>query len=116
MKNYINIIGYIVVIVLTIIIVRNLGFAGDIDAENKIKALNHQIDSLQLHVDSNNIKIAQLDSVATLYKTKVAQDKEKLSGLKAKADLYKNKYNEEHNRITNLSNDAVVSEFTNAFN
>ena len=116
MKNYINIIGYIVVIVLTIIIVRNLGFAGSIDAENKIKALNHQIDSLQLYVDSTKIKIAQLDSIATLYKTKVDEDKKKLSGLKAKADLYKNKYNEEHNRITNLDNASVVSEFTNAFN
>jgi uncharacterized coiled-coil DUF342 family protein len=115
MKNSIHIIGYIVVIVFTIIIVRNLGFAGDIDAKNKIKALNHQIDSLQAHVDSNNVKIAQLDSLATLYKTKVDEDKKKLSGLKAKADLYKNKYNEEHNRITNLSNDALVSEFTSAF-
>ena len=37
MKNYINVISYIVVIVLTIIIVRNLGFAGGIDAENKLK-------------------------------------------------------------------------------
>ena len=116
MKNYINVISYIVVIVLTIIIVRNLGFAGGIDAENKIKALNHQIDSLQLYVDSTKIKIAQLDSIATLYKTKVDEDKKKLSGLKAKADLYKNKYNEEHNRITNLNNAAVVSEFTSAFN
>ena len=100
----------------TIIIVNNLKFAGNIDAKNKIEALNAQIDSLQSHVDSNNVKIAQLDSVATLYKNKVAEDKEKLSGLKAKADLYKNKYNEEHNRITNLDNASVVSEFTNAFN
>jgi len=115
MKNYINIIGYIVAIVFTIVIVKHLGFAGGIDAENKIKALNHQIDSLQAHVDSNNIKIAKLDSVATLYKTKVAKDKEKLSGLKAKADLYKNKYNEEHNRINKLPNAALVSEFTNTF-
>lgn len=115
MKNYINIIGYIVVIVLTVIIVKNLGFAGSIDAENKIKALNYQIDSLQSCVDSNNIKIAQLDSIAILYKNKVAEDKKKLSDLKVKADLYKNKYNEEHNRITKLSNDALVSEFTGAF-
>ena len=57
MKNYINIIGYIVVIVLTIAIVKHLGFAGGIDAENKIKALNHQIDSLQSHVDSKREKI-----------------------------------------------------------
>ena len=115
MKNYINIIGYIVAIIFTIVIVKHLGFAGGIDAENKIKALNHQIDSLQLHVDSNNVKIAQLDSIAILYKNKVSEDKKKLSGLKAKADLYKTKYNEEHNRITNLSNNALVSEFTNAF-
>ena len=115
MKNSIHIIGYILVIVFTVIIVKNLEFAGGIDAKNKIKALNHQIDSLQSHVDSNNVKIAQLDSLATLYKTKVDEDKKKLSGLKAKADLYKNKYNEEHNRITNLNNTSVVSEFTSAF-
>jgi predicted nucleic acid-binding Zn-ribbon protein len=115
MKNYLNVISYIVVIVLTIIIVRNLGFAGGIDAENKIKALNHQIDSLQSYVDSTKIKITQLDSIATLYKTKVDEDKKKLSGLKAKADLYKNKYNEEHNRINKLPNAALVSEFTNTF-
>jgi uncharacterized coiled-coil DUF342 family protein len=46
----------------------------------------------------------------------VTENKTKLSGLKYKADLYKTKYNEEHNRINNLSNDALVSEFTNAFN
>jgi uncharacterized coiled-coil DUF342 family protein len=116
MNTYINLLGYILAIVLTIVIVKHLGFADGIDTENKIKALNHQIDSLQAHVNSNNAKIAKLDSVATLYKTKVAEDKEKLSGLKAKADLYKNKYNEEHNRITNLNNASIVSEFTSAFN
>jgi uncharacterized coiled-coil DUF342 family protein len=116
MNTYINLLGYILAIVLTIVIVKHLGFADGIDTENKIKALNHQIDSLQAHVDSNNAKIAKLDSVAILYKTKVAEDKEKLSGLKAKADLYKNKYNEEHNRITNLNNASIVSEFTSAFN
>lgn len=115
MKIYINLIGYIVVIILTIIIVKYLESTDGVNAENKIKALTHQIDSLQSHVNFNSIKIAQLDSLATLYKTKVAEDKEKLSGLKAKANLYKNKYNEEHNRITNLNNTAVVSEFTNAF-
>ena len=115
MKYLYQILSYAVVIIITIVIVKNLKFAGNIDAENKIKALNYQIDSLQAHVDSNNVKIAQLDSVATLYKNKVAEDKEKLSGLKAKADLYKNKYDEEHNRITKLSNAALVSEFTDSF-
>ena len=115
MKNSIHIIGYILVIVFTVIIVKNLEFAGGIDAKNKIKALNNKIDSLQANIDSTKIKIAQLDSVATVYKKQVAEDKTKLSGLKYKADLYKTKYNEEHNRITNLSNDALVSEFTNAF-
>ena len=79
------------------------------------EALNNKIDSLQANIDSTKIKIAQLDSVATVYKKQLAEDKIKLSGLKYKADLYKTKYNEEHNRITNLSNDALVSEFTNAF-
>ena len=116
MKNYINIISYIIVIVLTIIIVRNLGFAGSIDAENKIKVLTNKIDSLQANIDSTKIKIAQLDSVATVYKKQVTEDKAKLSGLKYKADLYKNKYNEEHNRINKLPNAALISEFTNTFN
>jgi uncharacterized coiled-coil DUF342 family protein len=115
MNNYINLLGYILTIVLTVVIIKYLEPTDNTDTENKIKTLTYQIDSLQTHVDSNIVKITKLDSVITFYKIKVDEDKKKLSGLKAKADLYKNKYNEEYNRITNLNNVSVISEFTNAF-
>jgi hypothetical protein len=77
--------------------------------------LNSQIDSLQLCVDSNNTAITYLDSIATLHKVKVEEDKKRLTELQLKANHYKTKYNEEHTRIDKLSNAAVVSEFTDAF-
>jgi uncharacterized coiled-coil DUF342 family protein len=111
-KEIIKFLGY-VGLVLLIVNILNINPNFRLGKENE--ALNNKIDSLQANIDSTKTKIAQLDSVATVYKKQVAEDKIKLSGLKHKADLYKTKYNEEHNRITNLSNDALVSEFTNAF-
>ena len=111
-KEIIKFLGY-VGLVLLIVNILNINPNFRLGKENE--ALNNKIDSLQANIDSTKIKIAQLDSVATVYKKQVSEDKTKLSGLKYKADLYKTKYNEEHNRITNLSNDALVSEFTNAF-
>jgi uncharacterized coiled-coil DUF342 family protein len=111
-KEILKFLGYIG-LVLLIVNIFNINPNFRLDKENEI--LNKKIDSLQANIDSSKVKIAQLDSVATVYKQQVIEDKIKLSGLKHKADLYKTKYNEEHNRITNLSNDALVSEFTNAF-
>jgi hypothetical protein len=56
-----------------------------------------------------------LDSVANGYKLQIQEDKTKLADLQAKANTYKQKYNEEHNRISGLAGNALVSEFTNAF-
>lgn len=112
-KEILKFLGYIG-LVLLIVNILNINPNFRLGEENKI--LNNKIDSLQANIDSNKVKIAQLDSVATVYKKQVTENKTKLSGLKYKADLYKTKYNEEHNRINNLSNDALVSEFTNAFN
>jgi uncharacterized coiled-coil DUF342 family protein len=111
-KEILKFLGY-VGLVLLIVNILNINPNFRLDKQNEI--LSKKIDSLQANIDSNKVKIAQLDSVATVYKQQVIEDKTKLSGLKYKADLYKTKYNEEHNRITNLSNDALVSEFTNAF-
>jgi len=111
-KEILKFLGYIG-LVLLIVNILNINPNFRLDKQNEI--LSKKIDSLQANIDSNKVKIAQLDSVATVYKQQVIEDKTKLSGLKYKADLYKTKYNEEHNRITNLSNDALVSEFTNAF-
>ena len=112
-KEILKFLGYIG-LVLLIVNILNINPNFRLAKENK--ALNNKIDSLQANIDSSKVKIAQLDSVATVYKKQVIENKTKLSGLKYKADLYKTKYNEEHNRINNLSNDALVSEFTNAFN
>ena len=112
-KEILKFLGYIG-LVLLIVNILNINPNFRLAKENE--ALNNKIDSLQANIDSTKIKIAQLDSIATVYKKQVTEDKTKLSGLKYKADLYKTKYNEEHNRINNLSNDALVSEFTNAFN
>lgn len=112
-KEILKFLGYIG-LVLLIVNILNINPNFRLGKENEI--LNNKIDSLQSNIDSNKVKIAQLDSVATVYKKQVTENKTKLSGLKYKADLYKTKYNEEHNRINNLSNDALVSEFTNAFN
>ena len=111
-KEILKFLGY-VGLVLLIVNILNINPNFRLDKQNEI--LSRKIDSLQANIDSNKVKIAQLDSVATVYKQQVIEDKTKLSGLKYKADLYKTKYNEEHNRINNLSNDALVSEFTNAF-
>ena len=111
-KEILKFLGYIG-LVLLIVNILNINPNFRLDKQNEI--LSKKIDSLQANIDSNKVKIAQLDSVAIVYKQQVIEDKTKLSGLKYKADLYKTKYNEEHNRITNLSNNALVSEFTNAF-
>ena len=111
-KEILKFLGYIG-LVLLIVNIFNINPNFRLDKQNEI--LSKKIDSLQANIDSSKVKIAQLDSVTTVYKQQVIEDKIKLSGLKHKADLYKTKYNEEHNRITNLSNDTLVSEFTNAF-
>ena len=111
-KEILKFLGY-VGLVLLIVNILNINPNFRLDKQNEI--LSKKIDSLQANIDSNKVKIAQLDSVATVYKQQVIEDKTKLSGLKYKTDLYKTKYNEEHNRITKLSNDALVSEFTGAF-
>ena len=85
------------------------------DDREFIKELERRNDSLQAHVDSTIIKIEALNDLASGYKLQIEEDKSKLADLQAKADLFKRKYNEEHNRITELSGDALVSEFTNAF-
>jgi len=114
MKKYTRILSYVALILVVIAIYMRLNQNSDL--KDKINELERVNDSLQAQVDSTHIKIAELDIIAEGYKIQIEQDKVKLADLQAKADLYKRKYNEEHNRITELSGDALVSEFTNAFN
>ena len=85
-KEILKFLGY-VGLVLLIVNIFNINPNFRLDKENEI--LNKKIDSLQANIDSSKVKIAQLDSVATVYKQQVIEDKIKLSGLKHKADLYK---------------------------
>lgn len=114
MKKYTRILGYVALILTVIAIYRRLDHSTNL--KDKINELERANDSLQAQVDSTHIAITKLDSIAEGYKLQIQEDKTKLADLQAKADLFKRKYNEEHNRITGLTGDALVSEFTNAFN
>jgi uncharacterized coiled-coil DUF342 family protein len=113
MKKYTRILSYVALILVIIAIYRRLDKSNDLNS--KINELERANDSLQAQVDSTHIKIAKLDSVADGYRIQIQEDKAKLADLQAKANTYKQKYNEEHNRISGLAGNALVSEFTNAF-
>jgi chromosome segregation ATPase len=113
MKKYTRILGYIALILTVIAVYRRLDQGKDL--KSKINELERTNDSLQAQVDSTQIKIAKLDSIAEGYKLQIEQDKAKLADLQTKADKNKRKYNEENNRISGLTGNALVSEFTNAF-
>jgi len=113
MLKYTRILSYVALILIIIAIYRRLDKASDLNS--KINELERVNDSLQAQVDSTHIKIAQLDSVANGYKVQIQEEKAKLADLQAKADTYKQKYNEKNNRISGLTGNALVSEFTNAF-
>ena len=114
MKKYTRILSYVALILVIIAVYRRLDHSTDL--KDKINELERANDSLQAQVDSTHITISKLDSVANGYKLQIQEEKTKLADLQAKADLFKRKYNEEHNRISELTGDALVSEFTNAFN
>ena len=113
MKKYTRILSYVALILVIIAIYRRLDKSSDLNS--KINELERVNDSLQAQVDSTHIKIAKLDSIADGYRIQIQEDKAKLADLQAKANIYKQKYNEEHNRISGLTGNALVSEFTNAF-
>ncbi len=113
MLKYTRILSYVALILVIIAIYRRLDKSNDLNS--KINELERVNDSLQAQVDSTHIKIAQLDSAANGYKVQIQEEKAKLADLQAKADTYKQKYNEKNNRISGLTGNALVSEFTNAF-
>jgi chromosome segregation ATPase len=115
MKYIYQILSYIAVIIITLIIVNNIRFAKDIDHKNELKRLHQQNDSLQANIESNKVLINSLSFEIDSFKTKIEVNKKELATLKHKAKKNKDKYNEESNRINSLSNTAIISEFTNAF-
>jgi chromosome segregation ATPase len=115
MKYLYQVLSYIVVIIIAVIITANLKYASNIDYKNEIKNLHKQNDSLQANIDSNTVIIKSLSLEINNFKLKIEEDKKELANLKIKAKKNKDKYNEESNRINSLSNTAIISEFTNAF-
>jgi peptidoglycan hydrolase CwlO-like protein len=113
MSKYVRILSYVALILIIIAIYRRLDQNSNL--KDKINELERANDSLQAQVDSTHITISKLDSIADGYKLQIEEEKTKLADLQAKADLFKQKYNEEHNRISGLTGNALVSEFTNAF-
>lgn len=114
MKKYTRILSYVALVLVIIAVYLRLNRSNDL--KDKIIELEKVNDSLKVQIDSTYLKIEELNNVAEEYKIQIQKDQIKLADLQTKADLYKRKYNEEHNRITELSGDALVSEFTNAFN
>jgi peptidoglycan hydrolase CwlO-like protein len=113
MSKYVRILSYVALILVILAIYRRLDQNSNL--KDKINELERANDSLQAQVDSTHITISKLDSIADGYKLQIEEEKTKLADLQAKADLFKQKYNEEHNRISGLTGNALVSEFTNAF-
>jgi uncharacterized coiled-coil DUF342 family protein len=113
MLKYTRILSYVALILVIIAIYIRLDKASNLNS--KINELERVNDSLQAQVDSTHIKIAKLDSIADGYRMQIQEDKAKLADLQAKADTYKQKYNEKNNRISGLTGNALVSEFTNSF-
>ena len=113
MNKYTRILSYVALILVIIAVYRRLDQNSNL--KDKINELERANNSLQAQVDSTHIKIAKLDSIAEGYKLQIQEDKIQLANLQAKADTYKQKYNEKNNRISGLTGNALVSEFTNAF-
>jgi len=82
---------------------------------NKEKYYQDKIDSLQIEIGLNKNQIDSLSAAKVVLDSIVAVDKAKLTEVSRKAETYRKKYNEEHNRISDMSDDDIIREFTAAF-
>lgn len=82
---------------------------------SKEKYYQDKIDSLQIEIGLNKNKIDSLTAAKVVLDSLIAIDKNKLADIAKKAKEYKDKYNEEHNRISDMSDDDIIREFTAAF-
>jgi len=82
---------------------------------NKEKYYQDKIDSLQIEIGLNKNQIDSLSAAKVVLDSIVAVDKAKLTEVSKKAETYRKKYNEEHNRISDMSDDDIIREFTAAF-
>ena len=87
-----------------------------VSSNGRIAQYQATIDSLTLEIGKKDITIASLDSTRSVLDSLVVLDKAKLAETAQKAAAYREKYNEELSHINDMSDDAVISEFTAAFN
>jgi uncharacterized coiled-coil DUF342 family protein len=105
----------IVLIILILIFIQYNNFNSKLITEHEIKYQN-TIDSLSNDIDNKNIIIKSLDSTIKTLDSSLTINKNELIKISIKADKYKKEYDKEHNRIINMSDNDIISEFTNTFN
>ena len=117
MKNNSNIKDYILLVIGSILVgTLYFHWMDKLSTESdKVIQYKKTIDSLQNQIVLNNIKINTLDSIKNTLDSQVIENKKQLSNIANKANYYRRKYNEEHSRIIDLSNDAIISEFSAIF-
>jgi uncharacterized protein HemX len=83
--------------------------------EDREAEFQQRIDSLRLQIELGKTEIDSLSRLNRILDSTILQDKAQLTEVAKKAETFKNKYNEEQNRISDMSDDNIISEFTAAF-
>jgi chromosome segregation ATPase len=83
--------------------------------EDREAEFQQRIDSLKLQIELGKTEIDSLSRLNRILDSTILQDKAQLTEVAKKAETFKNKYNEEQNRISDMSDDNIISEFTAAF-
>lgn len=111
MKPILIILSYIAVIIATYIITTKTNSYNN----TELDLLHKQNDSLCKSLEISSLKLVKLDSLTLTLKNEIDITKKELSSLEIKSKKIKQQYDAQTNRINNLSNTAVISEFTEAF-
>jgi predicted MPP superfamily phosphohydrolase len=105
----------IVLITLIFVFIKYNNFNSQLISKQEIKYQNI-IDLLSNEIDNKNIIIKSLDSTRKTLDSSLIINKNELIKISIKADKYKKEYDKEHNRIINMSDNDIISEFTDTFN
>lgn len=73
------------------------------------------IDSLNLEIAKNYDKLQTLDSIVVVQNKKIVLIENKMYQVKLRAEKQKQDYEQERIRISNLSDDKLIREFTKTF-
>ena len=111
MKNR-EILWIVIIIILTgTLIISNIQTPSKFDE----KSFQKRIDSLSLIVENNNKLYDSLQLDNSNRQEKIGELSNKLTKLNEKSKYYEKKYKEELDIINNMSDDDVISVFSNSF-